>query len=150
MRRIVSILAMVITVTACGSSEHGPWVDGNDHIANGVNEYPSQFVCEEKGVTFLEFGDHRFAADPLGLLGPLTNPSGELLTFGESQRPLDALYASGMSHTFGLPGETATVRELYVDLDGNFDYIYIVVDGTAVEQWPRADEGCPVVDRLSK
>jgi len=149
MREMLLVLA-AITLTSCASSQHGPWVDAADRIANGVNEYPSEFVCDEKGVTFLDFGGHRYAADPRGLLGPLRNDRGEALVFGPTERPLESLYASGLSHTFGLPGEDPTVRELYVDLDGNQDYVYIFVDGTHVEQWPRADRGCPTNPDLAK
>ena len=149
MRRVVIVL-LGLLLGACASSQHGPWVDGADRIANGVNEYPSQFVCEEKGVTFLDFGEHRFAADPLGLLGPLSNDAGEPLTFGAAQRPLDSLFAAGITHTYGLPGEDPTVRELFVDLDGNFDYVYIVIDNEYIEQWPQADTGCPINADLAK
>jgi hypothetical protein len=149
MRNVLLILA-TITLTSCASSQHGPWVDAADRIANGVNEYPSEFVCDEKGVTFLDFAGHRYAADPLGLLGPLRNDRGQALVYGPSDRPLDSLYASGLTHTFGLPGEVPTVRELYVDLDGNQDYVYISVDGTRLEQWPRADQGCPTNPDLAK
>ncbi len=143
MRRVL-ILAMALVLGACASSQHGPWVDGNDRIANGVNEYPSQFICDEKGVTFLEFGEHRFASDPLGLLGPLTNDAGQVLSFGPAEHPLDDLFSSGITHTYGLPGEDSAVRELYVDLEADFDYVYIAIDEDRVEQWPRADVGCPV------
>ncbi|MDH5421676.1 MAG: hypothetical protein OEY55_07725 [Acidimicrobiia bacterium] len=149
MRRVLMV-AMGLVLSACASSQHGPWVDGNDRIANGVNEYPSQFICDEKGVTFLEFGDHRFASDPLGLLGPLTNDSGEELRFGPAELPLEKLYSSGITHSYGLPGEDPNVREIYVDLETDLDYVYVAINDDRVEQWPRADLGCPTDPDLAK
>ena len=86
----------------------------------------------------------------LGLLGPLTNDRGLQLSFGPSELPRDQLFSPGITHTYNsLTGETV-VRELFVDLGADFDYLYIAGDDGTIEQWPRADAGCPLLTRLSK
>lgn len=148
MRRIL-FFALLLSVGAC-SSPYGPWVDGAGRNANGVNEFPSRTVCDEEGVTFLTYNGMRFANDPLGLLGPLTNDPGLQLSFGASELPRDRLFAAGVTHTYNsLTGET-TIREILVDLEAGFDYLYVASNDGTIEQWPRAEDGCPSIARLSE
>lgn len=147
MRRTILLVVAVFALASCATGPHGPWLDAADRLAEGINEYPSQFVCQEQGVTFFDFGGHRFAADPNELLGQLTNEAGEPTPFMRTDRSLDTLFAVGVTHTHAAPGFDPVTRTLYVDLDKDLEYIYIHVDdpihGQYLEAWPRANEGCP-------
>lgn len=149
MRLAALALATLFLLSSCADGRFGPWVreDGSVIEASFLVEYRGFRDCDQLDVTFMRFYGNQYARDPAGVLGDVMaqDGSGRLLEyevlFGDEV--LTGLEPQGFSHTARPIGSNVWVeREIYLDPDGRDDYLYVVVDGEAVERWIRYEEPC--------
>ncbi len=146
MRRwTITLLAASLLLAACGSGEHGPWLspNGTRMETNQIFEYDGLRRCNHHDVVFLEFFGRKFAKDPSGVLGPLTNGGGEELSFEIVQGVDATLERTGYVHE---RRDQITlepvIREILVAEEVPEDYVYIAINDEYTERWPRAEITC--------
>ena len=142
-------LAALFVLTSCSDGRYGPWVrtDGSIIESSFLVEYQGFRDCDQLDVTFMRFFGNQYARDPGMVLGEVTatDGSGRVLEyevlFGEEV--LAGLESQGFTHNARPIGSNEWVqREIYLDPAGRDDFIYIVVDGEAIERWIRYEEPC--------
>lgn len=145
-------LAALFVLTSCSDGAYGPWIrtDGSIIESSLLVEYQGFRDCEQLDVTFMRFYGNQYARDPAGVLGDVAagDGSGRLLEyevlFGDDV--LAGLESTDFTHTARPIGSNFWVeREIYLDPAGHDDFIYVVVDGEAIERWIRYEEPCEVV-----
>lgn len=142
-------LAAIFVLSSCSDGRFGPWVrtDGSIIESSLLVEYQGFRDCDQLDVTFMRFFGNQYARDPAGVLGEVTAADGTDrvleydVLFGDDV--LDGLDAQGFTHTARPIGSNVWVeREIYLDPAGRDDYLYVVVDGEAIERWIRYEEPC--------
>ena len=146
---IATALAALLLLTSCADGRFGPWVreDGSIVESSLLVEYQGFRDCDQLDVTFMEFYGSQYAKDPVGVLGDVeaADGSGRMIEyevlFGADV--LAGLEPQGFTHSARPIGSNEWVeREIYLDPAGRDDYIYVVVDGEAIERWVRYEERC--------
>lgn len=142
------LLAAVFILSSCADGQYGPWVreDGSIIESSLLIEYQGFRDCDQNEVTFMQFYGHQYARDPRGILGEVTSADGsgrvleyEVL-FGDA---IESLESQGFTHSARPIGSNDWVdREIYLDPASREDFLYVVVDGEAIEKWIRYEEPC--------
>jgi hypothetical protein len=134
-KRRVAVGLVLLALASCRMTQFGPWLDESGQRLEGsqVIEYQGFSECGHDEVVFLVFFGAMYAKDASGLLGELTNASGESLTFAV----LDEIPAG-----VGATGLTSGEREIYLAEDTRDDYLYVRLADGRFERWPRAESPC--------
>ncbi len=150
MGRLTALAVIAVFVlSSCSDGRFGPWVrtDGSIIESSLLVEYQGFRDCDQLDVTFMRFFGNQYARDPDGVLGDVLAADGsdrvleyEVL-FGDDV--LAGLEPQGFTHTARPIGSNVWVeREIYLDPAGREDYLYVVVDGEAIERWIRYEAVC--------
>ena len=106
-------LAALFVLTSCSDGRYGPWVRSDGSIIESSLEQRLLLAVD-------------VAYDVL---------------FGEEV--LTGLQSQGFTHTARPIGSNLWVeREIFLDPAGHEDFIYVVVDGEAIERWVRYEGTC--------
>jgi len=142
-------LAALFVLTSCSDGRYGPWVrnDGSIIESSLLVEFQGFRDCDQLDVTFMRFFGNQYARDPEMVLGEVTAPdgSGRVLEYDVlfGDEVLTDLESQGFTHTARPIGSNVWVeREIYLDPAGHEDFIYVVVDGEAIERWVRYEDTC--------